>query len=193
MSNEWDEYASEWDTDKSAQLYASLAFNEVKKAYSVKGKRIFDFGCGTGLLSEALAPEADLIVALDGSPRMIDVLKQKNLPNVEPIASFLSEELIQTSALFSEKFDMIVASSVCSFLPDYEGTAVLFSKLLAPDGVFIQWDWIAQQKESDFGLSPKCVEVALTEAGFVDVEISQPFTISSNKGDMPVLMATAVA
>ncbi|MCH8334286.1 MAG: class I SAM-dependent methyltransferase [Proteobacteria bacterium] len=40
----------------------------------------------------------------------------------------------------TEKFDLVVASSVCSFLPDYNSTLRDLSSALKPGGLFVQWE-----------------------------------------------------
>ncbi|MCW9034663.1 MAG: methyltransferase [Rhodospirillales bacterium] len=191
MTNEWDDYADEWDKDSSAREYADMAYAALKKLTPVTGLRVLDFGCGTGLLTEKMSPDADEIIALDGSEGMIKQLDQKNLPTVSTIADFLTTDLISSHELLEEKFDLIVASSVCSFLPDYPGTAKLLRSLLRPAGVYFQWDWMAIDGNSSFGLTEKNIRETLDKAGFKQIRITQPFTMKSSKGDMPVLMAFA--
>ena len=52
-----------------------------------KSKRILDFGCGTGLLTEKLAPLVREVIAVDTSPNMIDVLRRKEIGNVTTICT----------------------------------------------------------------------------------------------------------
>lgn len=202
MSNEWDEYAAGWSTDPAVQQYANKAYAELIKVVDLQGLRILDFGCGTGQLTEKLVAQADDIVALDGSAEMIHYLEQKQLQKVIGIAGFLSPDLIEQHVSLQKPFDLIVASSVCSFLADYESTLGLFKKLLKPSGVFVQWDWLlpdasAQESksQSSFGFTRQQVKVALTGQGLANVELSQPFAMTSDKGGeemiMPVLMAQA--
>ena len=77
----------------------------------------------------------------------------------------LSESLITKCILFSVKFDLIVASSVCSFLPGYEKTLALLKSLLVPGGSFIQWDWQATEGNSDFGLNRERILSAYDKVG----------------------------
>ena len=188
MNNEWDEYADKWDSDPSAVDYAKNAFAELKKLLKLNDLRVLDFGCGTGLLTEMLSPEVDEVVALDGSPKMIECLDQKALPNVHSIVGFLSEPLLEETPLLSKKFDLVVASSVCSFLPDYPATASLLASMMEPNAVFVQWDWLSTT--DGFGLSEERVRHTLVRAGLNDIALSQPFTMENSHGAMPVLMAT---
>jgi len=67
-----------------------------------------------------MAKSAKQIVAADTSEKMIEVLSNKKLNNVEAIIGELSEETINTYPILKDKFDLIVASQVCAFLPNYE-------------------------------------------------------------------------
>ena len=140
--NEWDDFADQWDSNPSAKKYANNAFEELNKVVKLNKAMVLDFGCGTGLLSEKLSSYADQVVALDGSLKMIEQLKQKSISNVTPIADFLSPELIDNEPQLGREFDLITASSVCAFLPDYKATLKLLRSLLKPRGFFIQWDWL---------------------------------------------------
>ena len=122
MVNEWDEYANRWDRDESAALYSKEAFNLLCKFVNVENAKLLDFGCGTGLLTEKLSPLASHIVTLDTSSKMLDVLIEKNLPNVTTMNKALSARVIAENQSLNKGFDVIVASSVCGFLPEYETT-----------------------------------------------------------------------
>lgn len=187
MTNEWNDFAEMWDS--VASEYADKAFAELQKVVSLKGLRVLDFGCGTGLLSERMAPQVKEIIALDNASKMIEKLEAKKLINVTTVSEILDQELIDNSPLFQEPFDLVVASSVCGFLPAYPATAKLLSSLLSENGIFVQWDWLQQSEESEDGLSKEEVEAALRNANFSATTISVPFEMSSPEGTMPVLMA----
>ena len=183
MSESWDEYAAGWDDNESVNLYSQKAYESLSEIIEI----ILDFGCGTGLLSEKMAPLAKKIIAIDPSSKMIAVLESKKLPNVTTISKNLSEDSINQQ----DQVDLIVASSVCSFLPDYEATLVLIKSLLVPNGLFVQWDWLATEKHPDFGFTQERISSALKKSGFSHVSLSRPFSISSSEDVMPVVMAVA--
>lgn len=190
MGNEWDEYAAGWDTDPAVHEYAGKAFQALSRLLSVDNLTVFDFGCGTGALTELISPKAKEIVALDGSAKMAKVLEQKQLSNVQCLAGYLTQDLIDKTPLLAPRFDLIVASSVCGFLPDYEHTLGLLRQLLKPEGTFVQWDWLATE-DSEFGLSETRVKQALASNGFTDIVVSQAFDMTGGDVAMPVLMAVA--
>jgi 2-polyprenyl-3-methyl-5-hydroxy-6-metoxy-1,4-benzoquinol methylase len=189
LNNEWDEYAENWDIDPTVEEYAKNAFSVLLENIDINGLTVLDFGCGTGALTQLMSPYVKSIVAIDPSSEMIKHLDNKALNNVLSISDYLSTELVQNSPELDRKFDLIVASSVCSFLPNYEETLSVLKSLLKRNGVFVQWDWLSNDESSGMGLSEKRVKHALVENGFVDIELASPFTMNSSKGNMPVLMA----
>ena len=155
------------------------------------GLNVLDFGCGTGLLAEQISPLANKIVALDTSKEMVTVLNNKNLPNVTTLSEPLSEDTINKNTFLQNKFNLIVASSVLGFIPEYKSTLILLKSILEPDGILVQWDWLSPSNETDFGLSEEQVKSAYQEAGFKLATIKKPFSLTSSKGTMTVLMAVA--
>ena len=191
MSDNWDDYAKEWDTNSDAISYSEKAYKSLIKETNIKGKRILDFGCGTGLLTERLSPLAHNIVAIDTSDKMISVLQSKKLPNITALSKPLTSELIMNNSVFSNKFDIVVASSVFSFLPNYDSILKLLKSLLVADGLLIQWDWLSPDSNHDVGLSETTIKQSLNKAGYIQVTLTKPFSLSTKKGNMPVVMAVA--
>ena len=191
MTDSWDDYAEEWDSNEDAILYSKKAFKTLVDQVSLVGLNVLDFGCGTGLLTEQISPLAKKIVALDTSKEMVSVLNNKNLPNVTTLSEPLSEDTINKKTSLQKKFNLIVASSVLGFIPEYKSTLIILKSLLASDGILVQWDWLSPSNESDFGLSEEKVESAYKEAGFKLISIKKPFSLTSSKDTMTVLMAVA--
>jgi hypothetical protein len=59
-----------------------------------------------------------------------------------------------------------MASSVCTFLPNYEAALFTLKSLLTPKGKFVQWDRFAISKDTNFGLTEDRVGQALSDSGF---------------------------
>ena len=190
MSDNWDDYAEEWDTDCDAKLYSEKAYETLEHEIDIQGLYIMDFGCGTGLLTEKMASSARSIVALDLSTKMIDVLNSKNLPNVITISGSLTSQVINENPAFINKFNVIVASSVFSFIPEYVTTLKLLKSLLSPGGLLLHWDWLPPKPDSNFGLSELNVKSSLIKAGFNQITTT-PFSLTSSKGTMSVIMGVA--
>jgi 2-polyprenyl-3-methyl-5-hydroxy-6-metoxy-1,4-benzoquinol methylase len=176
--NEWDAYADSWDDDETAQTYAAAAFKSLEAVLAntdltLHGANIVDFGCGTGLLTERLVSAGAAIQAVDTSTAMLDVLRSKadlhDWPNVRTSTELPDARGTQ---------DLIVCSSVCSFLEDYPGMVKRLVDLLGPGGMFVQWDW--ERDEADkgaHGLTRTEINDALRTAGLADVLVETAFEV----------------
>jgi SAM-dependent methyltransferase len=191
--DEWADYAASWDDDERARRYANLAFDSWNRHVSaltpeLASGRVLDFGCGTGLLAERFIPLCGNIVGVDPSPGMILVLKEKiakrDLTNITTLTCQINRETIATQPELADGFDLVVASSVCGFLPDYEATLVDLSALLKPGGVFVQWDWATD-------LSAERMGQAFSEAGLATVSTDQAFEIEMDDKNRSVRMGVA--
>ncbi len=176
----WDDMADTWDTLPSVRAYSSGAFRSLSevcaaRGVSLDGARVIDFGCGTGLLTEAVAAQAQDVVGVDVSPAMVAVLQGKGLPNVRVECGELND-IIARGGLPHGAFDLVVASSVCGFLADYPAAVALLAARLAPGGLFIQWDWeLDPTADEPMGLTRDAIQDALVAAGLDDVVVDVGF------------------
>jgi 2-polyprenyl-3-methyl-5-hydroxy-6-metoxy-1,4-benzoquinol methylase len=189
-ANEWDNYADDWDSNEDVRIYAQRAFDsweqKVAPLYpSLSECKVLDFGCGTGLLTEKLATRCGQIVAIDTSEKMIEALRSKltqlGSDNVVTSKVALNAESIRANPVLLDSFDLIVASSVCSFLPDYESTVRDLSSVMRPGAYFVQWDWMEDMPKEK-------VRNAFAAAGLVNHAVDHAFTMSADGESMPVVM-----
>ncbi len=192
MAINWDEHADTWETDEATSIYAEEAYSSLIKTINLKGKHVLDFGCGTGLLSQKMSPLVKDIVALDCSEAMIEQLDNKALPNVEAVVDYLTRGLVAIHPAFRNQFDVVVASSVCGFLPNYADISDIIYSLLEKGGYFIHWDWLAVSEKEEMAMEPSHVERVLTGVGFNQVETSVPFEITTEQGVFKVMMVVAI-
>lgn len=190
MVDEWDEYAATWDDDPAARAYAEAAFASLLEVMDagpsdLAGARVLDFGCGTGLLTEQLVAAGAVIDAVDSSPGMLAVIEAK-------IERQQWSTVNASLALPDEPpehgvYDLIVCSSVCSFLGDYPGTAIDLVSRLDREGTFVQWDWEREDDEGH-GLGRAEIEQALAAAGLSDVEVRRAFRVDVDGATMAPLV-----
>ncbi len=188
-ADEWDEYASGWDDDEAARAYAGAAFESLRAAIAERGTHldgavVCDFGCGTGLLTERLAPDVAHVDAVDTSPGMLEVLRKK-IDRMGWTNVTAHRELPADAG----PFDLIVCSSVCSFLDDHPQTVEHLAQRLAAGGVFIQWDWERDPSDEDLhGLSRPEVRDALEGAQLVAVQVETAFEVTVDGNVMSPLV-----
>ena len=193
----WDDYADDWDKDEGARAYSQAAFERLtqvcgERSVRLAGARACDFGCGTGLLTERLAPVCAAVVALDTSARMIDRLRRKatrlGLTNVQTTTEVV-ERAVDDATLFGDRFDLVVCSSVCAFLDDYPGTVDTLVQLLKPAGLFVQWDWeLDPNAQEPFGLTQEQVRATLLSSGLENVQVTPAFEVSIDDRTVRPLM-----
>lgn len=189
MASSWDGYAEDWDHNEDVILYAELAFKSLLNEANPQDLHVLDFGSGTGLLTEKIAQYASKVVAIDTSEKMLAVLNQKDIHNIETLAIDLCQTDVKTVPALNRKFDLITASSVFSFVDDYEAVLSKLKTLLAPNGTLIQWDWLSANGEH--GLSKEQIEHAYNKTGFTVSKISTPFSIESQNSTVKVIMTKA--
>jgi SAM-dependent methyltransferase len=191
MAEDWNDYADGWDDSSDVRLYADRAFASLVSTVDIrapvwKSKRVLDFGCGTGLLAEKVAPYVGDLIAVDTSDKMIAVLERKKLDRVTALCGDILDDALR-ARIGPSGFDLIYASSVCGFLPDYEKTVVSLARLLKPGGRFVQWDWLASGDDGT-GLTMGRIERALGKAGLQSVQAGRAFSMAANGTDLPVLI-----
>ena len=180
----WDDEADSWDDDPAVQAYGQAALQSLLEldGLTLEGKRVLDFGCGTGRLTVAMAEQADRVVGLDLSEAMVARLRAKGVPNVVGVAGDLADHDLGP-------FDVVTCSSVCAFLPDYPATAKRLVERLVPGGWFVQWDWeLDPEAEEPFGLRRDTIEQSLTAAGLTDVVVRTGFSVPFEGMTMAPLM-----
>jgi len=191
MSDTWDEWAGTWDGNEVVVAYANKAFQGLDEVVDLEGIEVFDFGCGTGLLTQKISALAKTVVSLDTSPKMIEVLEAKGLPNVTAVCRPLSGFNLADHNTPPTGFDLVTASSVCAFVPDYEDTVARLKGMLKPGGVLVQWDWYAESESSGPGFTTEGLKTVLEAAGFRSVSVTTAFSMPSPAGEAAVLMAVA--
>ena len=144
------------------------------------------------VLTEMLAPLLAEVIAVDTSPKMISVLGKKNLDNVTAICADIDDDSVRASAPWFADFDLIVASSVCNFLPDYEQTIGLLSETLKPGGKIAQWDWLSSG-DGRYKMTEQRISNAFREAGLSCEFVDRAFEIEFDDETFPVVMGIASA
>lgn len=196
MRNDWDKHASSWDSNQLVHEYADNALNSLleilqQHQFDLSGKRVMDFGCGTGLLSERLSPMVGEMVSVDSSKKMIEQLEEKHLLNVWTLSADVDLGASGRFPVLTDNFDLILACSVCSFLDDFEGKLGVLADMLNPGGLFVHWDWLRTDDNNDFGLDVHRVKTAYTKADLSALKVDTEFEMSLGPQAMPVLMGVA--
>ena len=191
--DEWDDHAAGWDSNQDVRLFAEKAFDSLNRRVlplvpNLADCQVLDFGCGTGLLSERLAPLCGHVVAVDTSAKMIAVLQNKivdkGIGKITALQSAVDFTTIGQPSDLAGNFDLIVASSVCNFLPDYEASLRGLRSIMKPGGYFIQWDWLADMPVDR-------IRGAYEAAGLKAIAVEADFAMEFEEKSLPVVVGLA--
>ncbi len=181
MSSEWDEVAAAWDEAPTVRAYAAAAFESLVDLASMAGvdldgARACDFGCGTGLLTDRLAERCASVDAIDTSPAMLAAVRAKIDDH-----RWVHVQTFDALPPAAEPYDVVVCSSVLSFVDDHPDTVADLTTRLRRGGLFVQWDWEAEPDDPDHaGLTRAAIECALADADLVGGTVEAAFTIEAD-------------
>ena len=186
-----------WDMNsRRVQNAKSIAESIIEDIELDKSMVVMDFGVGTGLLSYFIAPYIKKVVAVDNSPSMLEVLREKQSEfdcEVDVINIDLSVDSIDI------KLDGIISSMTIHHLEDTEKS---FQKLysMLKDGGFIS---IADLYSEDgtfhsdnigvyhFGLDEDNLKKIAKDVGFKNITFKRVSIISKPHRDFELFLMSA--
>ena len=198
-ANDFDERARTWDDDpkkvKRANDIAAAIAREVSLTRSMAG---FEYGCGTGLVSFAMAEALGDITMADSSDGMLAVLGEKIVRygerdgrQMRPVKLDLSSE-----PLPPERYDIVYSAMTLHHIPDTVQILRQFHDLLAPGGHLCIADLDAEDGsfhgldvDVHHGFDRTALGAQLRDAGFVDVRFDTALTMQRPERAYPVFLA----
>ena len=162
---------------------------------------LMDFGSGTGLLLEQLAPRVGKVTAVDVSAAMNLELEAKRhrLPcELEILPLDLTGEPLHT-CLDGVRFDGIVSSLTLHHVADIPALLVRFYALLPPGGFIALADLDAEDGRFHpdmsgvyhAGFAREQIRALAEQAGFSQVEICTASVAQKPWGEYPIFLLTA--
>jgi ubiquinone/menaquinone biosynthesis C-methylase UbiE len=133
----YDSVAEEYHEMRTKDSPVGCFYNELLEMPSVlellgnvKGEKILDFGCGTGIYAKILTKKGAVVKGFDISEKMLEIAKKEN--------SNLT--LIKGSGYkipFDEKFDIVLGALVVHYISDWDKMFKEVSRVLKNGGYFI--------------------------------------------------------
>lgn len=131
--------------EKLAEAYAAAIDTKPHNAYcerpatlsllpNVEGKKVLDAGCGPGVYSEWLIERGAEVVALDVSPKMVKLARQRLGLAADVREADLNKPL---TFLDSSCFDVVLSPLVLEYIEDWNNTLAEFYRVLRPAGLLI--------------------------------------------------------
>lgn len=100
----------------------------------VNGRKVLDAGCAAGWYTEWLIRHGANVTAIDFSPAMIRMTRQRVGDKAEVIQADLNEPL---DFLEDQSFDLILSSLTLHYLKDWQPVMNEFRRILKPGGNFV--------------------------------------------------------
>ena len=199
MSNTFDTRASTWDEDPARLRLAAGIFSALEKQIPLQpGFTALDYGCGTGLLSLALAPLVRRLTAVDSSNGMLDVLSQK-----AKAGAFLNVVYLQADFAADPpppgSYDLVASAMTLHHVSNVDHLFRVFFSLLSPGGYIALADLDTEDgtfhSNNDgiphFGFDRDLLSRQLRACGFADIQFTTATRVQKHGRTYPVFLATA--
>ncbi len=200
----FDKAAAGWDQkQRRVELAAKIAAAISSTLPLNKKMNALEYGCGTGLVGLALAPQLATLTAVDTSSGMLAELARKieseKITNVTPLRLDLSQESLE------DKFDLIFCAMTLHHIKEADQLLARFCDLLK-DGAYLA---VADLKEEDgsfhdaeadgvmhHGFNPEYLITTLTGLGLTQVSVKEVHSIiKTNEAGAsrayPIILVTA--
>jgi ubiquinone/menaquinone biosynthesis C-methylase UbiE len=134
----YDRIASRYDEKRKSEKLIYNEYNEMPATLSllrkIKGKKILDLGCGTGIYAKILRRRGAVVSGIDISPKMIELAKQ-NLKGVR--GADFKVGTVYKLPYKSGTFDIVLASLVVHYFTNMDKAFREIKRVLKKNGVFI--------------------------------------------------------
>jgi SAM-dependent methyltransferase len=100
----------------------------------VRGRRVLDAGCGPGALSRWLADQGAIVTAIDVSPEMVRIARDRLGDSATVIRADLARPLDFAA---SASTDLIVSSLALHYLENWDAPLAEFRRILTPGGAVV--------------------------------------------------------
>jgi len=197
----FDKAAATWDKKpRRVQLAEKISTAIITRLPLDKNMSGMEFGCGTGLVSLALAPKLKTLAALDTSQGMLDVLQEKIDEQQLTNMHCLNADIFNDS--YKEQYDLIFCSMTLHHLKDTDAVLKRFSELLNPGGYLAVADLVTEDgsfhgptvKDLYFhnGFDTEKLGKTLTELSMANIhtDIAHTITKETTQKDYPIFLLT---
>ena len=132
----WDKQAGDFtDHEEHTQLSVNKDFITTLKYLNIDDT-VLDYGCATGIISNAITDKVKEIHAIDISSKMIEIAKRKagerHIDNIHYAHTTIHDERYQ-----KESFNVILAFRILHMLENPQAVVRRINELLKPGGTFI--------------------------------------------------------
>ena len=128
-----DWYAAQVRSGSLRRFHDNLARRLLEIAGDVSGKRVLDAGCGEGHVARLFASHGAEVVAVDISPRLLDLARSLEAQDPHEI-EFIEADLAQGLPSYRGAFDLATANMMLDDCKDLAGVLAAIADALKPNG-----------------------------------------------------------
>lgn len=195
----FDERAAHWDDPEKIER-ARVVAAQIGRAVDLHtGLRVLEYGAGTALLSQALAPRVGPLTVTDPSTGMRAVLADKVASGALPPGTVVQDLDLSTGRVPAETYDLVISLLALHHIPDVRTVLRGFAALLEPGGRVALADLVSEDgsfhDSPDFdghmGFDTDELSGWLREAGFAGIDVRHADDLVKNGRSFGIFLVTA--
>ncbi|MCB0978312.1 MAG: methyltransferase domain-containing protein [Acidimicrobiales bacterium] len=195
----FDDKAASWDDPAKRERARLVAESIVGIVSPDRTTRLFEYGAGTGLVTEAFGGRVGPALLADSSAGMREVMATKVLDGRLRDARVTDLDLsVPDAVLPDERFDLVVTVMVLHHVLDLDLVLSRFRTLLEPTGHLCIVDLDAEDGSfhgdgfvGHHGFEREALRSRLESVGFSDVDITDCGHVSHDDGTFSLFLAVA--
>ncbi|MEO6988607.1 MAG: class I SAM-dependent methyltransferase [Aquihabitans sp.] len=198
--NGFDEKAATWDDDPGHVERATNVADAIRKTLPLgPSVRLFEYGAGTGLVSQALRSAVGTVTMADTSAGMREVMQAKVDGGVIADATVSDMDLAAGPVPEPhDRFDLIVTVLTLHHIPELAPVLDNFASLLAPEGHLAIVDFDREDGsfhgdgfDGHHGFDHDALTADLAQAGFRNVSFQPCHHVIRDEKPYPMFLALA--
>ncbi|WP_196138917.1 class I SAM-dependent methyltransferase [Aliikangiella sp. G2MR2-5] len=132
----WDKISKKYAAKPVADEEAYQKKLAMTQAYLTHESKVLEFACGTGSTALVHAPLVSSYTAIDISPKMVEICKNK-LSDTEIHNLEFKVATLDDYRQFENEYDVILGLSILHLLSNYKEVIAQTFKMLKPGGIFV--------------------------------------------------------
>ena len=198
-TGDFDEMAKTWDADPAKVERARVIAELLPQRLDLgPDTRVFEYGAGTGLVSQMLAPHVGPLTLADPSEGMRAAMAAKVADGTLPASSTIVATNFDAEAPGEGRFDLVVTVQVMHHVPDLPPVLAAFAAILEPGGHLAIVDLEAEDGSfhgdgfgGHHGFHRPELQAQLEAAGFTDVRFEHAYDLEKDGHAYPLFLALA--
>jgi ubiquinone/menaquinone biosynthesis C-methylase UbiE len=185
--------AATWDDNPARVRNAeTLASAILQKAEVSETDTVVDYGCGTGLVTLAVAPHVGRVIAIDSSPAMLSVLREKaQMRGLDHVATVQAD--LERDEPPTVEADLVLTTMVLHHVTDIPAVLRRLAAMVRPGGLLAVADLDAEDGSFHadragvvhFGFDRAWLRAQFEAAGLVQVADETANTLERDGPDGP--------